>query len=487
MLDVLNPKEKFITLIIDYVSFLRKHDFSIASSSIIDFFKLCPQYDIFQYDEMLITMRSLFAKSQAEYNNFEILLQEYLLYIIEDKKDDYVKKQKHEINNFLEELKREKYNNISFKTRSTKEDKTLAKQAEENKESIAKILQDADAKEILPVLMLQEERIVELVASSQAMVKSKLNQAMLFNIMHQNNSFFNQLCIKGAKLFTKLNMKVQKEIAARQQKIAELEKLTTYAHREDYIYGSRAVRTVYDIMDKSIVDLGEDEYDKLMQYIKQNAAKFRTHVSRSMKAAKRKTFDFKRTIKNSIETFGEPVRLYYKKPQIKKTRIVCIADVSGSVKQYIKLMLTLVYELSSVFKGGVRSYVFVGNLYDITEYMTKYPVEKGITLASQQVTREYSNYDRAFCKFVEEYIGYLDKHTIVLIIGDARNNRNNTGINYLKQIKSRSKSIIWLNPEEKSKWNTGDSIIQKYKPVVNEIYQTNTFKQVMEFLDKVQI
>ncbi|HOJ10977.1 MAG TPA: VWA domain-containing protein [Clostridiales bacterium] len=483
-MDMLDLKDKFVMFIINFASFLRKCNFSIAPSAVIDFFTICPQYDIFQYEEMLITIRSLFAKSQNEYTNFEILLQAYLYEIIDDRTSDYVKKKAHEVNALLEELKRQKHSNISIKTRTTKEDKLLAQQADENKEAIVKILQDSGTVEILPVIMLKEMEIVQLLASSsQEKVKSKLNQAIMFNIMYQNNALFNQLCIKGAKLFTKLNTKVQKEITVRQRKITELEKLSTYTHRKDFIYGSRAVRTVYDIMDKPITDLGEDEYAQLVQYIKQNAAKFRTRISRNMKVSKRKIFDFKHTIEKSIETYGEPVRLYYKKPQIKKTRIVCIADISGSVKQYIKLMLQLVYEISSVFKGGVRSYAFVGNLYNITEYMTRYPLEKGIMLASQQATREYSNYDKAFGIFVEDYIGFLDKHTIVLIIGDARNNRNDAGINYLKQIKNRSKSIIWLNPEEKLKWNTGDSIIGKYKPIVNAVYQTNTFKEIIEFLD----
>ena len=213
------------------------------------------------------------------------------------------------------------------------------------------------------------------------------------------------------------------------------------------------------------------------------------HISSSSNSFKgqRKTFEFKKTIKKSLETFGEPVKLYYKRPQIKKTRLVCITDVSESVKLHVKLILQLIYELSSVFKSGVRSFMFVGNLYEVTDTLNEFPIVEAIDLACEQAPMEYSNYNEAFGLFVKNHIGIIDKNTIVIIFGDARNNRYDDGVQYLKQIKKKAKTIVWLNPEVKSKWNTGDSIMGKYKPMVNAVYQVNTFNELVGFIDQFAV
>ncbi|WP_159432440.1 VWA domain-containing protein [Caldanaerobius fijiensis] len=301
---------------------------------------------------------------------------------------------------------------------------------------------------------------------------------------------FNKLCIKAADVFTKVNEKVKKELKERAKRLEEIEKLLTEQHRPEFFTGYRAVKMINEIADKSITSLSEEEYERLSKYIRLNSAKFRTRISRSMKQAKSKQFDFKKTVQKSVQTFGVPFKLYYKKPIVKKTRIVCILDVSGSVIKYAQFFLQFIYELSSVFVDGVKSYVFVGDIDDITEYMTRYPLKEASKLATSAANisyRAYSDYNRAFRQFCDKYLGFVDRHTVVIILGDARNNKNESGLEYLYQIKKRAKTVLWLNPEKQSKWDTGDSIISRYKPHIDGLYQVTTFNELVSFLEQVVI
>ena len=64
----------------------------------------------------------------------------------------------------------------------------------------------------------------------------------------------------------------------------------------------------------------------------------------------------------------------------------------------------------------------------------------------------------------------------MLWMGDARNNYLPSEEKIFpseekifKDLCRRVKKCYWLNPEAKSKWNTGDSVIGRYTPYVSEL------------------
>ena len=105
----------------------------------------------------------------------------------------------------------------------------------------------------------------------------------------------------------------------------------------------------------------------------------------------------------------------------------------------------------------------------------------------KSVPRTYSDYHHALRTFNELYLGEITKDTIVLFLGDARNNNNPTGEEYLNNIKNKAKSVIWLNTEEKPKWDTNDSIIGVYSNYLNDVYEILTTNNLIEFLETIRI
>ena len=77
-----------------------------------------------------------------------------------------------------------------------------------------------------------------------------------------------------------------------------------------------------------------------------------------------------------------------------------------------------------------------------------------------------TNYGRAFATFAEEYADALGPRSSLLILGDARSNYSDLGVDVLKDLAGRARHAYWLNPEHPRHWDTGDSAAGPYGSVV---------------------
>ena len=71
----------------------------------------------------------------------------------------------------------------------------------------------------------------------------------------------------------------------------------------------------------------------------------------------------------------------------------------------------------------------------------------------------------------------------VYFIGDARNNKNASGEDYVKALARKAKKAFWLNTEPADKWNHGDSIMGTYSKYMTKIAQTANPAELLGFLE----
>lgn len=405
--------------------------------------------------------------------------------------------------------------------------KEFLSQCELNKkeQSDAYTLLSLSDKDILELLYDNPEKNIE-------QLKKILNTVMLDNLINGNDSNINNLCLASSSILmkskTRLDKKLKeiqveinkfnnsiklekskiqdvqntanKEMQKKRKEVEEydkklnevsrdVEKEMIQQHRPKFLSGKNSVKvkTNMDLLNNDIEKLTETQYDTLTDIIKSNASKFRTKISRSMIKHKSKRFNYKKTMQNSLKTYGVPMELYYEKPKIKKTKIVCILDVSGSCAKSSKLLLRFIYELSDVFKGGVKSYAFVKDLTDISDYFVNYHINDAIDYSLKSVPRTYSDYYTALKTFNDLYLGEVDKSTIVIFLGDARNNKNKPGTEYLSAIQKKAKSTIWLNTEEKPKWDINDSVIGLYSKYMDSVHEILTTNDIVKFLESFKL
>src|SRR5439155_283239 len=65
----------------------------------------------------------------------------------------------------------------------------------------------------------------------------------------------------------------------------------------------------------------------------------------------------------------------------------------------------------------------------------------------------------------------LTRATLLLVLGDARNNRRPPRADLLRAVRERVARLVWLVPEPRSRWDTGDSVLSRYAPVCDALFE----------------
>ena len=82
----------------------------------------------------------------------------------------------------------------------------------------------------------------------------------------------------------------------------------------------------------------------------------------------------------------------------------------------------------------------------------------------------------------ERHQGVLTRNSIVLILGDARNNYHASQAWVLGEMRKKARHVYWLNPEPRGYWDTGDSIISEYAKFCDGVFECRNLRQLERFV-----
>ena len=104
----------------------------------------------------------------------------------------------------------------------------------------------------------------------------------------------------------------------------EIVKEQSISHRAEFnkALARNAVRSKHVgdmVLEKNFSKMTDAEKRQIADYIKDNARKFRTKMSRKIRANKASKIDIPATIKKSCQTGGVPLRLIHQKPVRQKS------------------------------------------------------------------------------------------------------------------------------------------------------------------------
>lgn len=240
---------------------------------------------------------------------------------------------------------------------------------------------------------------------------------------------------------------------------------------------------------KSFGALTEGEKESIRQYILENARSFRTRMTRNIRTGAHRRLDLPATVGAACRFGGVPLLLRYRKPARSRAKLTMILDISGSCRGASEMMLTFMHEMREVFPAGCDTYVFVNRLYDVSDiFAASRDARSSVDGILSAVPNRgvYSDYHQPLQTFVQEHLARITKDSIVLFMGDARNNNNPSGEEYLKRICRKARRAYWLNTESREDWNTGDSILHIYAPYLDQVAEVLTVGQLLTFLLSVR-
>jgi len=185
--------------------------------------------------------------------------------------------------------------------------------------------------------------------------------------------------------------------------------------------------------------------------------------ARRKKIDRRGQLDVRRTIRANIEFGGLMFHTVWKRTKVDRPKVIAVCDVSGSVAQVARFLLMFLYSLQEVLPK-VRSFVFSNRLGEVTDEFGRETIEEAIKLALRDYGGGSTDYGRALRDLEALAMDDIDHRTTVLILGDARSNFGDPRADILKKIHARAKRVIWLNPESRTLWGTGDSEMRRLSP-----------------------
>lgn len=201
---------------------------------------------------------------------------------------------------------------------------------------------------------------------------------------------------------------------------------------------------------KDFSEMGIEESRAISRAILLIATKIATQVSRRKKRAiKGEEIDPRWTTRKSIKYGGDIVELVLRKRRIKKTRVVLLCDVSGSMDCYSRFLIQFMYGLQNEL-WGVETFVFSTSLSRVTHLIRSKDITSALKRISDSVVgwSGGTNIGRSFSTFNREFAPSLVTHrTVIVIISDGWDRGDVTLLEReMRSLKRRCHKIIWLNP-----------------------------------------
>jgi len=236
--------------------------------------------------------------------------------------------------------------------------------------------------------------------------------------------------------------------------------------------------------DKKLSALDRSDMERIKRLVAKIAKRLAIKHSRRRKKRNRGQLDVRRTMRANAGVDGVPFNVVWRQKRKDKPKIVVICDVSGSVAQYVRFLLLLLWSMKDVVPD-LHAFAFsfrLGSVDDVLE-------QNDFETAMAKILREYgmgsTSYGQAWSDLKIHHEQLIDRRTTLLVLGDARSNYGDPRVDLFREFASRAKRVIWLNPEGPPLWGTGDSVIPRYKPFCAQVTHVATLKDLERAVDEI--
>jgi hypothetical protein len=201
---------------------------------------------------------------------------------------------------------------------------------------------------------------------------------------------------------------------------------------------------------KDFAQMSAEESEAVNQLMSHLRWKISERRTRRRRPGKGEMLDLRRTLRRSLRAGGEVFSWAYREPKLKPRPLVIIADISGSMERYTRVLLHFIYGMKAALTQPVEAFVFSTRLTRITR-----PLQiRDLDLALKNVG-ELVN-DWAGGTRIGESLKYfnfewgrrvLGRGAVVLIISDGWDRGDVELLNReMARLKRNCHRVIWLNP-----------------------------------------
>jgi len=225
------------------------------------------------------------------------------------------------------------------------------------------------------------------------------------------------------------------EIGSEVQVIIELTQ--TYAARER-------------LRKKDFSDLTLEEIESVKDMMRQLTLQLGERRTRRSRFGNGTSVDMRRTLRKSFSTGGEVLTWSKRTVRRKPRPLVVVADISGSMERYTRLLLHFIYGLAQSLDQPVEAFVFGTRLTRITRQLHKRSIEMALKEVSQ-VVQDWSGGTRTGESLKDfNYLWgrrVLGRGAVVLIISDGWDRGDMDLLRReMARLQRSCQRLVWLNP-----------------------------------------
>jgi uncharacterized protein with von Willebrand factor type A (vWA) domain len=454
-----------VGLVLKFVSCARTAGLRVSTSEVIDCLNQLKLVDILEEPQFAAVLRANFAKSRREQHHFDRLYQMFFHELRQDASVAYSEPYSEQIQNILQALAPTGEGNQAFKAMLDflagdplpffERLQQIGQSAHDQNRGMGSNLGSVVRRlEMMLGISAVEDALGQFFADHRDQLKWEMRRDLM-------DSFKDRLEVARRLLAQDRRAYGDKD-----------KKSLSYRQHLDHLG------------EIHFASLTQKEVDAMREVIEQLVRKLKDTISRRFARLNRGVLDIKKTLRRAASYQGIPMELYYRHHPLRKTKIVALCDVSGSVWSAARFMLNMLYSLQECFTQ-VRSFVFVAGLDEVTDVFEHYEINRAIEKILKEADIEYNaatDYGMTFRQFKTCYMDILNKKTTLIVIGDGRTNYANPEERILDEMRERSRRLIWLNPETQYFWYTGDSEMRTYMRYCDEVRPCQNLNQLLDFV-----
>ena len=201
---------------------------------------------------------------------------------------------------------------------------------------------------------------------------------------------------------------------------------------------------------KDFADLSLEEVEEVKQIMRQLTLRLGERRTRRTRPGNGPSIDLRRTLRKSFSYGGEVILWARREPKIKPRPLVIIADISGSMERYTRLLLHFIYGLSQSPHQHVEAFVFSSRLTRITRQLHNRDIDQALKGVSQ-IVQDWAGGTRTGESLKDFNFNWgrrvLGRGAVVLIISDGWDRGDMVMLEKeMARLQRSCYRLIWLNP-----------------------------------------
>ncbi|MDW8326264.1 MAG: VWA domain-containing protein [Anaerolineales bacterium] len=201
---------------------------------------------------------------------------------------------------------------------------------------------------------------------------------------------------------------------------------------------------------KDFADMTGEELNAVKRLMAELVWQLGERRTRRRRPGKGSLLDLRRTVRKSLRYGGEVLKWARREPKSKPRPLVILADISGSMERYTRLLLHFIYSLTAGLDQSVEAFVFSTRLTRITRQLRQREAETALREVSRAVP-DWSGGTRigeALKVFNFDWgRRVLGRGAVVLLISDGWDCGDTDLLRReMARLQRSCHRLIWLNP-----------------------------------------